>query len=115
MSEEIDIQDRPEMDRAEIDRAEIDRAEIDRAEMDRDAKEAAAKAADYEHGWSADIDTEFAEKGLTEDTVRFISGKKEEPEWMLEWRLKAFRLWQTMQEPDWAKVGYPKIDYAPSF
>ena len=79
--------------------------------QDREARDAAAKAADYEHGWSADIETEFAEKGLTEDTVRFISGKKGEPEWMLEWRLKAFRLWQTMEEPDWAKVGYPKIDY----
>jgi len=82
-----------------------------REEMDADAKEAAAKAADYEHGWSSDIETEFAEKGLTEDTVRFISGKKGEPEWMLDWRLKAFRMWQTMEEPDWAKVGYPKIDY----
>ncbi|QIG54176.1 Fe-S cluster assembly protein SufB [Altererythrobacter sp. BO-6] len=82
---------------------------------DREAKEAAAKAAEYEHGWSANIETEFAEKGLTEDTVRFISAKKGEPEWMLEWRLKAFRLWQTMEEPDWAKVGYPKIDYQDAF
>ena len=56
------------------------------------AREAAAKAADYEHGWSAEIDTEFAPKGLSEETVRFISAKKNEPEWMLDWRLKAFRL-----------------------
>src|SRR5690606_21727354 len=63
------------------------------------------------HGWSAEIDTEFAPKGLSEDTVRFISAKKDEPEWMLEWRLKAYRLWLTMEEPDWAKVGYPKIGY----
>ncbi len=84
-------------------------------ETDVEAREAAAKAADYEHGWSSDIETEFAEKGLTEDTVRFISGKKNEPEWMLEWRLKAFRLWQTMEEPDWAKVGYPKIDYQDAY
>ena len=79
--------------------------------QDREAKEAAAKAAEYEHGWSSDIETEFAEKGLTEDTVRFISAKKGEPEWMLDWRLKAFRLWQEMEEPDWAKLGYPAIDY----
>ncbi len=80
---------------------------------DRDwaAREAADRAADYEHGWSSEIETEFAPKGLSEDTVRFISAKKDEPEWMLEWRLKAFRLWQTMTEPDWAKLGYPAIDY----
>jgi hypothetical protein len=57
---------------------------------DRAAREAAAKVADYEHGWSSDIETEFAPKGLNEDTVRFISAKKNEPEWMLEWRLKAY-------------------------
>ena len=79
------------------------------------AREAAERAADYEHGWSAEIDTEFAPKGLTEDTVRFISAKKNEPEWMLDWRLKAFRLWQTMTEPDWAKLGYPAIDYQDAY
>jgi len=81
----------------------------------RDAREAAARAADYEHGWSSEIETEFAPKGLSEDTVRFISAKKNEPEWMLDWRLKAFRLWQDMAEPDWANVGYPKIDYQDAF
>ena len=55
--------------------------------QDREAREAAAKAAEYEHGWSSDIETEFAPKGLNEDTVRFISAKKNEPEWMLDWRL----------------------------
>jgi Fe-S cluster assembly protein SufB len=75
------------------------------------AREAAAKAAEYEHGWSADIETEFAPRGLSEDTVRFISAKKNEPEWMLEWRLKAFRLWQGMSAPDWAKLSIPPIDY----
>ena len=83
--------------------------------QDREAKEAAEKAAEYEHGWSAEIDTEFAEKGLSEDTVRFISAKKGEPEWMLDWRLKAFRLWQEMEEPDWAKLGYPAIDYQDAY
>ena len=83
--------------------------------QDREAREAAEKAAEYEHGWSADIETEFAEKGLNEDTVRFISAKKGEPEWMLDWRLKAFRLWQEMEEPDWAKLGYPAIDYQDAY
>jgi len=83
--------------------------------QDREAKEAVEKAAEYEHGWSAEIDTEFAEKGLSEDTVRFISAKKGEPEWMLDWRLKAFRLWQEMEEPDWAKLGYPAIDYQDAY
>ena len=87
----------------------------DKPEMDAEAREAAAKAADYEYGWSSDIEQEFAPKGLNEDTVRYISGKKREPEWMLEWRLKAFRLWQTMEEPDWAKLGYPKIDYQDAY
>ncbi|MBL8656442.1 MAG: Fe-S cluster assembly protein SufB [Altererythrobacter sp.] len=86
-----------------------------KAETDVEAREAAARAADYEHGWSADIDTEFAPKGLSEDTVRFISAKKGEPEWMLEWRLKAFRMWQEMVEPDWARLGYPAIDYQDAF
>ncbi|WP_416830562.1 MAG: Fe-S cluster assembly protein SufB [Erythrobacter sp.] len=85
------------------------------SDIDREAKQAAAAAAEYEHGWSADIETEFAEKGLNEDTVRFISAKKGEPEWMLDWRLKAFRLWQEMEEPDWAKVGYPPIDYQDAY
>jgi Fe-S cluster assembly protein SufB len=83
--------------------------------QDQAAHDAAARAADYEHGWSADIETEFAPKGLSEDTVRFISAKKDEPQWMLDWRLKAFRLWQTMAEPDWAKLGYPPIDYQDAY
>ncbi|RIV92350.1 Fe-S cluster assembly protein SufB [Aurantiacibacter xanthus] len=83
--------------------------------QDRAAREAAAKAADYEFGWSSEIEQEFAPKGLNEDTVRFISAKKQEPEWMLDWRLKAFRLWQTMPEPDWAKLHYPPIDYQDAY
>jgi Fe-S cluster assembly protein SufB len=65
----------------------------------------------YKYGFSTDIEMDMAPKGLNEDIVRFISAKKEEPEWMLEWRLKAFRHWQTMEAPNWAKVGYPEIDY----
>src|SRR6187399_858212 len=83
--------------------------------QDRAAREAAAKAAEYEHGWSAEIDTEFAPKGLDESTVRFISAKKNEPEWMLDWRLKAFRLWQDMEEVDWAKLDIPAIDYQDAY
>ncbi|MEQ8733503.1 MAG: Fe-S cluster assembly protein SufB [Rhodospirillaceae bacterium] len=71
----------------------------------------------YKHGWATDIESDMAPKGLSEDIVRFISAKKEEPEWMLEWRLKAYRLWLTMegQEPTWAKVSYPKIDYQDAY
>ncbi len=65
----------------------------------------------YKHGWVTEIEQDVIERGLTEDTVRLISAKKEEPEWLLEWRLKAFRHWQTMTEPTWANVHYPAIDY----
>src|SRR6185312_11245121 len=65
----------------------------------------------YKYGFVTDIESEKAPKGLDEDTVRFISAKKNEPAWMLEWRLEAFRRWKTMQEPTWARVHYPKIDY----
>ena len=82
---------------------------------DQAAHDAAAKVADYEHGWSSTIETDFAPKGLTEDTVRFISAKKNEPEWMLDWRLKAFRHWQTMETPDWAKLNVPPIDYQDAY
>ncbi|HXC03346.1 MAG TPA: Fe-S cluster assembly protein SufB, partial [Bacteroidia bacterium] len=67
---------------------------------------------EYKYGFSSDIETETAAKGLSEDTVRFISAKKNEPEWMLQARLKAFRHWLTMEEPrHWAHVSYPPIDY----
>ena len=65
----------------------------------------------YKYGFVTDIEMETAPKGLNEDIIRFISAKKEEPDWLLEWRLKAYRHWLTMDEPDWAKVGYDKIDY----
>jgi Fe-S cluster assembly protein SufB len=65
----------------------------------------------YKYGFVTDIESEKAPKGLSEDTVRFISGKKNEPDWMLEWRLSAYRRWLTMREPTWARVEYPKIDY----
>lgn len=66
---------------------------------------------EYKYGWTTDIESEVAPKGLNEDTVRLISSKKNEPEWMLEFRLKAFRHWQKLEEPEWAKVHYPEIDF----
>ncbi|MFZ0194625.1 MAG: Fe-S cluster assembly protein SufB [Pseudolabrys sp.] len=65
----------------------------------------------YKYGFVTDIESEKAPKGLSEDTVRFISAKKNEPDWMLAWRLEAYRRWLTMREPTWARVDYPKIDY----
>ncbi len=69
----------------------------------------------YEHGFVTDIEMETAPKGLNEDIIRFISAKKGEPDWLLEWRLKAYRLWLTLDEPKWAKVHYPPIDYQDSY
>jgi Fe-S cluster assembly protein SufB len=82
---------------------------------DQAARDAAARVAEYEHGWVADIEQEYGPKGLSEDTVRFISAKKDEPEWMLEWRLKAYRHWLTMPMPDWAKLNIPPIDYQEAY
>src|ERR1700712_2488632 len=65
----------------------------------------------YRYGFETNIESDKAPKGLSEDTVRFISAKKNEPAWMLEWRLEAYRRWLTMTEPQWARVHYPKIDY----
>jgi Fe-S cluster assembly protein SufB len=66
---------------------------------------------EYEHGWTVDLEADEAPKGLNEDIVRFISAKKNEPAWLLEWRLKAFRHWQKMEEPKWPNVHYPSINY----
>jgi Fe-S cluster assembly protein SufB len=82
---------------------------------DADAWAAADKASTYEWGFSSAIEQEMAPKGLTEDTVRYISAKKNEPEWMLDWRLKAFRIWQTLETPDWAKLNVPPIDYQDAY
>src|SRR5690242_12419247 len=65
----------------------------------------------YKYGFETKIESDKAPKGLSEDTVRFISAKKSEPEWMLAWRLEAYKRWLTMREPTWARVNYPKIDY----
>src|SRR3954453_18932809 len=65
----------------------------------------------YKYGFETLIESDRAPIGLNEDTVRFISAKKDEPAWMLEWRLEAYRRWLTLREPTWARVEYPKIDY----
>lgn len=77
-----------------------DNAEIDR-QIDRE----------YEAGFVTDVESNTLPPGLTEDTVRFISAKKGEPEWLLEWRLKAFNVWKEMTPPNWAQVEHPEIDF----
>ena len=68
-------------------------------------------SSEYKYGFVSDIEQEIAPKGLNEDSIRLISSKKNEPEWMLEWRLAAFEKWKTMKEPTWPNVSYPKIDF----
>ncbi len=65
----------------------------------------------YKYGFSTDLEVDKAPKGLTEETIKLISEKKDEPDWMLKWRLEAFSIWNKMKEPDWAKVNYPRINY----
>ncbi|MBL4870295.1 MAG: Fe-S cluster assembly protein SufB [Robiginitomaculum sp.] len=76
---------------------------------------AALEADKYKYGFESDIEQEFAPKGLNEDIVRFISAKKNEPDWMLKWRLDAYARWLTMEEPSWAMVNYPEIDYQDAY
>ena len=75
----------------------------------------AAQDGGYKWGFETDIAMDFAPKGLNEDIVRFISAKKGEPEWLLEWRLKAYAHWLKMEEPDWAAISHPKIDYQDAY
>jgi Fe-S cluster assembly protein SufB len=65
----------------------------------------------YKYGWNTDIEMDYAPKGLNEDIVRLISEKKNEPQWMLDWRLEAYNRWLKMEEPEWAMIDYPKIDF----
>ncbi len=74
-----------------------------------------ATSAEYKYGFVTDIETEMAPKGLNEDIVRFISAKKHEPEWLLDWRLAAYRHWLTMSEPRWSRVDYEPIDYQDAY
>ena len=81
----------------------------------REAHDAVEEASTYKYGFVSDIEQDFAPKGLSEDTVRFISAKKGEPQWMLDWRLKAYAKWLTMEAPDWAKLNVPPIDYQDAY
>ena len=67
--------------------------------------------AEYSAGFTSDVDAETIPAGLDESVVRFISGKKSEPDWLTEWRLEAFRLWREMTPPEWAHVHFPEIDF----
>ncbi len=80
-----------------------------------EAIETVEATAEYKYGFVTEIESEFAPKGLNEDIVRFISGKKDEPQWLLDWRLGCYRHWLTMDEPDWAFVDYPPIDYQDAY
>ncbi len=78
---------------------------------DQDTLKTVRELEKYKYGFETRVETEKAPKGLNEDIIRFISEKKGEPEWMLDWRLNAYRLWKTMEEPRWAKVHHPPIDF----
>jgi Fe-S cluster assembly protein SufB len=85
------------------------------AAVNQTAREAASAIGErYKYGFITDVEQDLAPKGLSEEIVRYISARKEEPAWLLDWRLKAFRLWQTMPEPAWARVAFPPIDYQAS-
>ena len=79
--------------------------------VDRETVETVQNMGSYKYGWDTEIETEYAPLGINEDIVRLISAKNGEPEWMTDWRLEAFRRWQGMQEPRWAMLHYPEIDY----
>src|SRR5215212_9099422 len=74
-----------------------------------------AVLSEYKYGFVTEIEADEAPKGLSEDTIRFISAKKKEPEWMLEWRLKAYRAWLEMEEVSWAKLDIPEIDFQDAY
>ncbi|AGT09116.1 Fe-S cluster assembly protein SufB [Paracoccus aminophilus] len=79
--------------------------------VDRETVETVQNMGSYKYGWDTEIEMEYAPKGINEDIVRLISQKNEEPEWMTDWRLKAFRRWQDMKQPEWAMLTIPDIDF----
>ena len=79
--------------------------------VDRETVETVQNMGSYKYGWNTEIEMDYAPKGVNEDIVRLISAKNQEPEWMTEWRLEAYRRWVTMAEPKWAMLNYPEIDY----
>ena len=83
--------------------------------VEQETKDQVQNLEKYKYGFTTDIESDKAPKGLNEDIIRFISAKKEEPEWMLDWRLKAFEVWKGMAEPDWAKLNYEPVDYQDAY
>ena len=83
--------------------------------VDRETIETVAAMGSYKYGWATDIEMDYAPKGLNEDIVRLISHKNGEPDWLLDWRLAAYQRWLKMEEPRWAMVNYPDIDYQDQF
>ena len=79
--------------------------------VDQETVDAVREVGTYKYGWETDIEMEYAPKGVNPDIVRLISEKNDEPAWMTEWRLAAFERWTKMDEPNWAMVSYPKIDF----
>ncbi|TCO72364.1 Fe-S cluster assembly protein SufB [Rhodovulum euryhalinum] len=97
---------------AALDNADRGEASEVREGVDRETVETVqSMAGKYKYGWETEIEMDYAPMGLTEDIVRLISSKNEEPEWMTDWRLAAFRRWQQLEEPKWAMVDYPEIDF----
>ena len=84
-------------------------------EQDAAARAAVADLSAYKWGFTTDVESELAPKGLNEEIVRYISAKKAEPQWLLEWRLKAFARWKTMANPEWAKLNLAPIDYQDAY
>lgn len=80
-------------------------------ELDQDQILTELTTQDYKYGFTTDVETYVIDKGLDEDVIRHISEQKEEPEWLLEFRLKSYRHWLTMEMPDWAHLNIPEIDY----
>ncbi len=96
----------------ELDLPHLDVPQLDvRDGVDRETIETVAAMGAYKYGWATDIEMDYAPKGLSEDIVRLISAKNDEPDWLLDWRLAAYRRWLGMEEPHWAMLTYPKIDY----
>ena len=96
----------------ELDLPQLDVPQLDvRDGVDRETIETVAAMGAYKYGWATDIEMDYAPKGLSEDIVRLISAKNDEPDWLLDWRLAAYRRWLGMEEPHWAMLNYPKIDY----
>ncbi|MBC7143187.1 MAG: Fe-S cluster assembly protein SufB, partial [Rhodobacteraceae bacterium] len=90
--------------------AKMDELDV-RDGVDRETVETVQSMGAYKYGWNTEIEMEYAPLGVNEDIVRLISAKNQEPDWMTEWRLQAFRRWQEMEEPRWAMLRYPEIDY----